>query len=160
MKATNMVWRRMGEKKVKFCLSVFLLFSLSLRFSSNSSSFSFVFLFVLSLFFLFFSLFFLFFFSIFFFMQSNPIGALTTLDRDTWADVRAELVGNSVNAASLEQVDSALFAVCLEDQAPATLHDVSRCMLHGNGRNRWFDKSFQLIVTRNGRCAVNFEHAW
>ncbi len=57
---------------------------------------------------------------------------------------------------------------------------LTRCMLHGNGRNRWFDKvgadgqppaaclistpfslqSFQLIVTENGKAAVNFEHAW
>lgn len=89
-----------------------------------------------------------------------PLGVLTTMERDAWADARHELVSNSLNAASLEQVDSALFALCLEDEAPTTMHDVSRCMLHGNGRNRWFDKSFQLIVTANGRCAVNFEHAW
>ena len=25
---------------------------------------------------------------------------------------------------------------------------------------RWFDKSFNLIVARNGVSAVNFEHAW
>ena len=28
-------------------------------------------------------------------------------------------------------------------------------MLH-----RWFDKSFQLIVTRGGHAAINFEHSW
>lgn len=25
---------------------------------------------------------------------------------------------------------------------------------------RWFDKSFQLIITRGGTAAVNFEHSW
>ena len=25
---------------------------------------------------------------------------------------------------------------------------------------RWFDKSFTLIVTKNGHTAVNFEHSW
>jgi len=25
---------------------------------------------------------------------------------------------------------------------------------------RWFDKSFTLIVTKNGHSAVNFEHSW
>ena len=25
---------------------------------------------------------------------------------------------------------------------------------------RWFDKSFNLIVTKNGLSAVNFEHSW
>ena len=26
--------------------------------------------------------------------------------------------------------------------------------------SRWFDKSFNLIVAKNGLSAVNFEHAW
>ena len=26
--------------------------------------------------------------------------------------------------------------------------------------NRWFDKSFQLIICKDGKAAVNFEHAW
>ena len=25
---------------------------------------------------------------------------------------------------------------------------------------RWFDKSFNLIVTKNGLSAINFEHSW
>lgn len=25
---------------------------------------------------------------------------------------------------------------------------------------RWFDKSFTLIVTRDGKASVNFEHSW
>ena len=25
---------------------------------------------------------------------------------------------------------------------------------------RWFDKSFQLVVCKDGKAAVNFEHAW
>ena len=57
-------------------------------------------------------------------------------------------------------VDSALFAVCLEDEPRGELTHETRLMLHGNGRNRWYDKSFQLIITTDGRAAVNFEHAW
>lgn len=26
--------------------------------------------------------------------------------------------------------------------------------------NRWFDKSFTLIVTKDGKAAINFEHSW
>ena len=33
-------------------------------------------------------------------------------------------------------------------------------MLHGDARNRWFDKCLNLIVTANGRAGVNWEHAW
>jgi hypothetical protein len=33
-------------------------------------------------------------------------------------------------------------------------------MLHGKGYDRWFDKSFNLIVTKNGRVGLNVEHSW
>ena len=33
-------------------------------------------------------------------------------------------------------------------------------MLHGDGKNRWFDKSFTLIFLPDGRMALNFEHSW
>lgn len=26
--------------------------------------------------------------------------------------------------------------------------------------SRWFDKSFSLIVAKNGEAAINFEHSW
>ena len=26
--------------------------------------------------------------------------------------------------------------------------------------NRWFDKSFSVILTKDGRASVNFEHSW
>ena len=38
--------------------------------------------------------------------------------------------------------------------------ETSRCFLHGDGVDRWLDKSFSLLVSANGRAALNFEHAW
>lgn len=92
--------------------------------------------------------------------KTNPLGLLTTMQRDDWAKARENLISRPLNAASLEAVDSALFAVCLEDASPSTMHDISLSMLYGSGNNRWFDKSFQLIVNGAGKAAVNFEHAW
>eukprot|EP01147_Barroeca_monosierra_P001871 gene1871-4967_t len=103
-----------------------------------------------------------------------PLGAATTLNRDAWADLRNRIMSaSSRNTQHLVDIDSALFAVCLEDMKPGSppmtplgvttpneIVEVTECMLYGTGRNRWFDKSFQLIVTRNARTAVNFEHAW
>lgn len=60
----------------------------------------------------------------------------------------------------METVDSALFAVCLDETEMKDFNECAVGMLHGNGRNRWFDKSFQLIIAKNGKAAVNFEHAW
>lgn len=106
--------------------------------------------------------------------KATPVGALTAMDRDSWAAARQKLKGSStVNAATLEQIESALFAVCLEHDeagpppntpvAALTEQQVlgqAEVMLHGDACNRWFDKSFQLIICPNGKAAVNFEHSW
>lgn len=87
------------------------------------------------------------------------IGLLTTLPRDEWGKHRKLLIDNG-NQEALSMIDSALFAVSLENQDVVTNDDLSECFLYGNGSNRWFDKSFQLIITKNGKASVNFEHAW
>src|SRR5699024_5944076 len=45
--------------------------------------------------------------------------------------------------------------------APSTLQTTCPIMLHGlpNQYNRWFDKSFQLIVCQNGTAGINMEHS-
>jgi len=48
----------------------------------------------------------------------------------------------------------------LDDKAPNGPEESCKTFLHGDPRNRWFDKSFSLIVTPNGQSAVNFEHSW
>lgn len=90
-----------------------------------------------------------------------PVGALTSLDRDRWAELRPVVEGaSSANAQSFSAIDRALFTLTLEDSAPTSPADVSRCMLHGDCRNRWFDKSFSVIVCANGKAGVNWEHSW
>ncbi|KAK1338966.1 hypothetical protein QTO34_019635 [Cnephaeus nilssonii] len=33
-------------------------------------------------------------------------------------------------------------------------------MLHSDGTHSWFDKSFNLIIAKDGTATVHFEHAW
>lgn len=33
-------------------------------------------------------------------------------------------------------------------------------LLHGEAYDRWFDKSFNFIVFKNGRFGINTEHSW
>ncbi len=174
------------------------------------------------------------------------VGALTTLDRPTWAAERAAMEKNHTNVCvptggmlrprcggkqascfvdvrvclcvlafrqALKTVDSAMFVLTLEDAAPTTKEEVwwsscaravgatghshperhtradfiwtgkwggagkrrfvacrgllapcwaqaSRLMLHGEGRNRWFDKSFNITVCKNGKAGIAWEHSW
>lgn len=88
------------------------------------------------------------------------VALFTTMDRDAWAAARATVQLDRTNAASLRKIDSALFMVTLEDAPIPDLQAEAKLMLHGDGRNRWFDKSFQLLINSDGRSALNFEHSW
>ncbi|XP_056646339.1 carnitine O-palmitoyltransferase 2, mitochondrial [Diorhabda sublineata] len=89
-----------------------------------------------------------------------PIGILTTLERNKWASLRHELESNG-NDQCLKYIDSALFNVCLDSEdLGEDPYGIVRNFLHGDGENRWFDKSFSLQISKDGQAAVNFEHAW
>ena len=47
---------------------------------------------------------------------------------------------------------SYMFAVFSQDD-PSKLDNFGRSMLHGKGCDRWFDKSFTLVVCSNGRVS-------
>ena len=87
------------------------------------------------------------------------IGALTAIERTPWAVLRQGIEALSPeNARALELIDSALFIVCLDNAKPTDLIATSKNMLHGDGRNRWFDKPLQIIFTDNGISGINVEH--
>ncbi|RKP26829.1 acyltransferase ChoActase/COT/CPT [Syncephalis pseudoplumigaleata] len=90
-----------------------------------------------------------------------PVGLLTAGHRDRWADARARLSSLSdSNRRTLDAIDTALFAICLDDR-PASLNydEAHKELFHGgNARNRWFDKPMQIIIANNGRGGVNGEH--
>lgn len=88
------------------------------------------------------------------------VSLFTTMDRDGWAAARATVLLDPTNAASLRKIDAALFMVTLEDAPIPDLQAEAKLMLHGDGRNRWFDKSFQLLINSDGRSSLNFEHSW
>lgn len=88
-----------------------------------------------------------------------PLAYLTTENRDVWAELRQKLVSEG-NEETLRKVDSAVFCLCLDDFPIEGLVHLSHSMLHGDGTNRWYDKSFNLIIAKDGTAALHFEHAW
>lgn len=94
-----------------------------------------------------------------------PLGVLTAENRDVWAGVREHLVQTN-NEQALETIDSALFCLALDDNADYSADDpvpIVQNMLHGDKDgliNRWYDKSFTLIVAKDGNAGINFEHSW
>ncbi|MEV6315362.1 choline/carnitine O-acyltransferase [Streptomyces sp. NPDC051776] len=89
----------------------------------------------------------------------TSIGPLTTKARAEWAaDREALLACHPGNAAALDDLETALFCVCLEDFAPKDTLDACDRMLHGDSANRWFDKAVSFIVFDDGTAGINVEH--
>jgi len=88
-----------------------------------------------------------------------PIAALTGEDRRVWARVRDELCAVPGCHESLRAIETALFVVCMDDEAPETADDLIGLLHTGNGTNRWFDKVTQLVTFANGKAGFNGEHS-
>ncbi|XP_075974466.1 carnitine palmitoyltransferase 2 [Anticarsia gemmatalis] len=90
----------------------------------------------------------------------HPLGILTTQNRDEWAKQREYLEATG-NSETLKKIDSAIFNLVLDsDEIQEDKHKILKKYLHDDGLNRWFDKSFSLIVTSDGVAGINFEHSW
>ncbi|XP_020368798.2 carnitine O-palmitoyltransferase 2, mitochondrial [Rhincodon typus] len=87
------------------------------------------------------------------------LGYLTSENRDTWTSMRLRLL-EAGNTEVLNKIDTAIFCICFDDITVKDHLQLSHNMLHGNGLNRWYDKSFSIILTKEGHAAVNFEHSW
>lgn len=94
-------------------------------------------------------------------------GLLTTENRRVWASLR-EKMNSTANNDILRIVDLALFIVCLDDVEIELIEELAVNLLCGTSKiengvqvgtctNRWYDK-LQLIVTRNLKVGINFEH--
>ncbi|XP_067408246.1 palmitoyl thioesterase CPT1C isoform X2 [Emydura macquarii macquarii] len=98
----------------------------------------------------------------------ETLAALTAGPREPWARARRAYFGSGRNRESLRAVEGAAFFVTLDateqgllgPEPGRALDGYSKALLHGQGHDRWFDKSFTLIVFRNGKIGVNAEHSW
>lgn len=90
------------------------------------------------------------------------IGVLTAGHRDDWYNAYTKLTSlHPQNKENMSVIQSALFAVCLDDAGVKKNKDEShqRIFHNDNALNRWFDKSLQIIVSSSGRAGVNGEHS-
>uniref|UniRef100_A0A8C2C417 carnitine O-palmitoyltransferase n=1 Tax=Cyprinus carpio TaxID=7962 RepID=A0A8C2C417_CYPCA len=98
----------------------------------------------------------------------ETLAALTAGDRVPWACARNAYLRHGKNKKSLDTVEKAAFFVTLDDTEqrydPAnpveSLDHYAKSLLHGKCYDRWFDKSINLIVFKNGTMGLNTEHSW
>ncbi|KAJ9601391.1 hypothetical protein L9F63_000415, partial [Diploptera punctata] len=120
-------------------------------------------------------------------MSAAPVGILTSDRRDTWASAREKLREDVQNRQNLDLIENALLAVCLDDPLPASFNcrtlrsdvpeafrghivnardetNMAHQMIHGGGSaansaNRWFDMTFQLVISSDGVWGLCYEHS-
>lgn len=99
--------------------------------------------------------------------DGTPIGILTTDERDAWAKAHERLCQNPRNAASLQAIRKAALAVCLDrklhNSEPYEVTSGQQLFAGGqdgeNAANRWWDKTIQLVVGKEGLTGFLFEHS-
>eukprot|EP01082_Thalassiosira_pseudonana_P009785 g8710.t1 g8710 contig33:39417-42177(-) len=91
--------------------------------------------------------------------------------------VAPEVSSRNALGTALDIVDGALFILVIDDMTPKDIHEAAANMLHGTYNlrsednlnnlvdyqagtctNRWYDK-LQVIVCKDGRAGINFEHS-
>uniref|UniRef100_A0A8C7U8P4 Carnitine O-acetyltransferase n=1 Tax=Oncorhynchus mykiss TaxID=8022 RepID=A0A8C7U8P4_ONCMY len=104
-------------------------------------------------------------------LQTNkePIGILTSNQRNSWGKAYNNLIKDKTNKDSVQAIQKSIFTVCLDAPMPCVSDELyhSRAavqMLHGGGSrwnsgNRWFDKTLQFIIGEDGSCGLMYEHA-
>uniref|UniRef100_A0A2L2XZS8 carnitine O-palmitoyltransferase n=1 Tax=Parasteatoda tepidariorum TaxID=114398 RepID=A0A2L2XZS8_PARTP len=97
----------------------------------------------------------------------NHLAALTANNRTVWANARTTYFSKGLNKSSLKIIEDAAFFLVLYDEDldfdpndPSKLNKFSQALLHGKGYNMWLDKSFNIVVSKNGRLGCNCEHSW
>ena len=69
---------------------------------------------------------------------SHPVGVMTSQERNTWAEIREHMCQNDRNKQTLEEIDSALYVLGLDDEELGEEpNDVTRAFLHSDGANRY-----------------------
>ncbi|PNF29520.1 Carnitine O-acetyltransferase [Cryptotermes secundus] len=99
----------------------------------------------------------------------EAVGILTSEHRDTWARVHSDLVKDETNHRSVEAIQTSLFLLSLDGpashlSAPNVATLAALKILHGGGSegssgNRWFDKTIEIVVGREGEVGITVEHS-
>ncbi|KAM6450535.1 palmitoyl thioesterase CPT1C isoform 1-T1 [Liasis olivaceus] len=98
----------------------------------------------------------------------EKLPSMTAGERDPWARARQTYFQSGKNEQSLSIIEKAAFFVTLDTSEQGlrgsnpgqALDTYAKSLLHGHCCDRWFDKSFSLIVYRNGKAGINAEHSW
>jgi len=87
------------------------------------------------------------------------VAALTALEREKWYAARQHLIEiDGRNLEILKEIESSLVIISLDACSPQTYTEISVTAMVGEPGLRWYDKSYNYSVTRNGAVLCNCDH--
>ena len=89
--------------------------------------------------------------------RGNDVGVLTTANREFAAQLYKAIEIDSTNRNSLDNINTAVFALCIDPPAK-DLEDFQKKVLLSDGKNRYFDKNSQIILSEDLSIGINNEH--
>lgn len=88
-------------------------------------------------------------------VAQHNVGIITTAKRDTAANLKSRL--EQSNKKNFDILETSVFILCL-DEISGTREEIAHHMVYGSSNNRYFDKTVQVIVNKDGTFSFNNEH--
>lgn len=85
------------------------------------------------------------------------VGLFTTAERDVAAHVYEKLRNSKVNKDLLQTIADALIVLSIDDESESSEEAIRNLML--GVTNKYFDKTIQVIITKNSEIGFNVEHS-
>ncbi|CAF1211889.1 unnamed protein product [Adineta ricciae] len=103
--------------------------------------------------------------------NKHPLGYFTADKRDRWGKIREQVETLSQhNKQVFKEIDSSIMVICLDEDDLSKLDKnltkeqratyISGKYLCYNASNRWYDKSFNMIMLSDGTLGLHCEHSW
>lgn len=85
-----------------------------------------------------------------------PVTIFTAAERDEAADLYQKLTCSAINAEALQSIADALAILSIDEESETDEEALERLMLHP--ANKYFDKTLQIVITKNGNIGFHMEH--
>ncbi len=89
--------------------------------------------------------------------NGTNVSIYTTAQRNDAATVYEQLLASPINADILRTIEEALIVISMDDESETPEQAISNLML--NGDNKFYDKTIQAIITKNGELGYSIEHS-
>lgn len=85
------------------------------------------------------------------------VGMFTAAERDEAAKIYDQLSTSKVNANILKTIAESLVVISMDEESESSEEAIKNLML--SGRNKYFDKTIQVVITKSGRLGYSIEHS-